>query len=456
MSRAYTREEMQQLFIAHLKAVARYWATPKDCTIEERLEGVEGALFSFLVTLDGGSGGMPAFDVVPRPHSSDEEFHRSMEEDFWPCPDDADSKVLARLGIHGGSMLHELLHAQPDLERDRTAITDTRQKAPAEDPPAKLERSIPKYPSIVLTSRRPEIFDVKEVIATEKLHGSNFRLHFPCGMTSLDDIQYGSHDTILGQTEKFPLNNMVMQFKNCPEQLVSIWEVVKAYGFSDVTIFGEAFGPGINAKGVKYSTGQHPLFRAFDIMVGENFLTYDLFCEVSDKMGLFRVPEVWRGPPTQEAFDALLDRVSTIGKLHGIDDPNNIAEGVVIRSNPLLRNVFGEWLIAKHKNKRFSEVAHAPSLPKVREASPVDAFAATYVTEGRVTNAVGRLQDRGVTLKNTMADMPTLLTEIIADLHKECEPEWLALNAQEKQLTGAVSKVLSPIYRGFISEGARS
>jgi hypothetical protein len=34
----------------------------------------------------------------------------------------------------------------------------------------------PKYPEIVLLPRRPEIFAVKEVIATEKLHGSNFRM----------------------------------------------------------------------------------------------------------------------------------------------------------------------------------------------------------------------------------------------------------------------------------------
>ena len=306
-----------------------------------------------------------------------------------------------------------------------------------------------KYPEIVLVSKRPEIFSVKEVVATEKIHGSNFRLFFPCGMESIDDIRYGSHEVEDGPGVDFPLGGAVKMFKSQPELLTQMFETIKSYGFSDVTVFGEAFGPGIKAKGVKYSNGQSMLFRAFDLMVGDNFVTYDLFCEITDRMQLSRVHEVWRGAPSLEAFDALLEKPSVEGRLNGISDEGNIAEGVVIRSNPLLRNVFGEWLICKHKSAKFSEVAHAKAL-KVRGATPADTFASTYVTEGRLQNALGRLNDRGVVLTDTMADMPTLLTEIIADLHKECESEWVALGLEEKQVKGAVSRVLGPIYRAAI------
>lgn len=310
----------------------------------------------------------------------------------------------------------------------------------------------PKYPAILLVERRPEIFAVKECVATEKLHGSTFRVHFPLGMESLKDVRYGSHDT--EDTEPaFPLGNMKTWFEARPDLLTAMWEVIKSYGFSDATVFGEAYGPGVKAKGVKYSNGQEILFRAFDIMVGTNFVTYDLFCELADKMGLKRVHEVWRGEPTLANFDALLERPSTEGKLNGIDDPGNLAEGVVIRSNPLFRDVFGEWLIIKHKTKKFSEVAHAPVEKKPREASPADLFVMTYVTSGRVRNAIGRLNDRGVALKNNMQDMPTMITEVIADLHKECEPELQATGAQDKQLVTAVSRVLGPLYRDLLAEG---
>jgi hypothetical protein len=310
---------------------------------------------------------------------------------------------------------------------------------------------IPKYPEIALLYRRPEIFAVKEVVATEKLHGSNFRVHFPLGMTSIADVRYGSHD--VEDTEPaFPLGKAKNWFEARPELLNSMWEVIKSYGFSDATIFGEAYGPGIKAKGVKYSNGTEMLFRAFDLMVGTNFVTYDLFCEIADKMGLARVHEVWRGAPTQESFDALLEKPSHEAKHNGIDDPNNLAEGVVIRSNPLLRNVFGEWLIAKYKSKRFTEKAEAPATAKIRGETPADTFAAIFVTQGRVENAVGRLGDRGVALKNDMTDVPTLLAEIIADLHKECESEWMATGLPDKIIQSAVSRVLGPLYRRMLTE----
>ena len=303
-----------------------------------------------------------------------------------------------------------------------------------------------KYPEIVLLGRRPEIFAVKQVVATEKLHGSSFRIGFPAGMVSTGEILFGSRELEYKPGESFPLGASVQYFKNHPNVLTSMWETLKSYGFSDVIIFGEAYGPGIKAKGVKYSNGTEVLFRAFDIMVAENFLTYDLFCEVVDKMGLPRVHEVWRGEPSREAFDALLGKVSVEGQRNGITDEKNLAEGVVIRSNPLFRNVFGEWLIFKHKNEHFSEVASAPKVKRT-EATPAEIFAATYVTEGRLLNAIGRLEDRGVVLKKTMVDMPTLIQEIEKDLIKECSEVMTMAPGVVKQLTGAISKIVAPLYR---------
>lgn len=313
--------------------------------------------------------------------------------------------------------------------------------------------SFPKYPEIVLVSRRPEIFSVREVVATEKLHGSTFRVHFPMGMASIDDVKYGSHDT--EETgHGFALASAAKWFRDQPDLLRTMWDVGKSYGFPDFTLFGEACGStgsGTKMKGVKYTVTPGFLFRAFGVMVGENFVTYDLFCEIASKMALARVPEVWRGAPSMEAFDALLEKASAEGLKNGVDDPANLAEGVVIQSNPLLRTVFGEWLIVKHKGKKFSEVAHAPAAPKERGMQPADVFVATYVTEGRVTNAVGRLNDRGAALKGNMTDMPVLIAEIIADLHKECAAELVASGAPEKSLQGAVSKVVGPIYRQMTS-----
>jgi Rnl2 family RNA ligase len=308
-----------------------------------------------------------------------------------------------------------------------------------------------KYPSIVQLTDCPEILSVKEVIATEKLHGSGFRLFFPLGMKSIEEIGYGSRELEYGVgDQKFPLGSTVNMFRAKTDLLTCMMEVIKSYGFSDVTVFGEAHGPGIKAKGVRYSNGQEPLFRAFDIMVAQNFVTYDLFVEICLKMNLPMVPEVWRGEPTQANFDALLEKPSVVGKLNGFGD-DNISEGVVLRSNPLLRNVFGEWLICKYKCEKFSEVATAAVQKIPRGPSAADDFAAKYVTEGRVTNAIGRLNDSGTELTNTMKDMPTLLSAVCADLSKDCPEEMAELGITEVGIKGNVSKVLGPMYREMLT-----
>ena len=312
-----------------------------------------------------------------------------------------------------------------------------------------------KYPSLLELSKCPDIFSVKQVVATEKLHGSNFRLYFPLGMKSIDEIEYGTRDTEYGKCEKFVLGSTLLKFKAQTNLLTRMMEVFQSYDFNDVTVFGEAYGPGIKSKGVKYSNGQEPLFRAFDFMVHQNFVTYDLFCEIADKMDLPRVHEVWRGEPTQANLDALLEKPSTEGLLNGFGE-DNIAEGVVIRSNPLLRDVFGEWLICKHKSTKFAEVAMAPKDKTPRGPTVTDDFALMYVTEGRIYNAIGRLVDRGQELSDTMKDMPVLLTEMLADLEKECKTDWEAQNGELdlKVLKGAVSRVLGPLYREVLSKNS--
>ena len=92
----------------------------------------------------------------------------------------------------------------------------------------------PKYPEIALLYKRPEIFAVKETIATEKLHGSTFRVHFPLGMSSMADVRFGSHD--VEDTEPtFPLGKAKQWFQSRPELLTTRREVIKSYGFSEVT-----------------------------------------------------------------------------------------------------------------------------------------------------------------------------------------------------------------------------
>ena len=111
MSRAYTVEEMQKIFLNHLEALNNYWARvdltrPEfaQCLAEkgDALYRLEGLTHSILCVLDGVACGLPAFEVTPAPHSSDKEFHESEGKNWWPVD----------VGIHGGEYLHEAWSAK--------------------------------------------------------------------------------------------------------------------------------------------------------------------------------------------------------------------------------------------------------------------------------------------------------------------------------------------------------
>lgn len=210
---------------------------------------------------------------------------------------------------------------------------------------------------------------------------------------------------------------------------------------------------------MRYVPGDDVQFRAFDIMVGDNFVTYDLFVQLCEEAGLPRVPEVWRGEPSVAAFDALLEQDSVLGKENGVSVERNVSEGVVIRATPLLRDVFGQWLIIKHKSEKFAEVAKRGPSANAVDLTPAQSFAETFVVEGRVTNALGRLRDRGVALESDMADMRVLAPELVADILKECGSEWqaaIALGVNDRQIRSAVTKTLGTVYRRMLIARASS
>ena len=90
--RAYTVEEMRNMFLDHMKAMAQYWAsvdlTGKEFAVDIKKDGeslyrLEGLAHSILVMLDGGTLVTPAFDLIPSPHPDDEEHLRENGENWW-------------------------------------------------------------------------------------------------------------------------------------------------------------------------------------------------------------------------------------------------------------------------------------------------------------------------------------------------------------------------------------
>lgn len=83
MSREITNEEARELFLAHVRDIVDYWRNCSNTSIEAATNGVA---FSILSLLDGESGMMPAYEVIPSPHPDDRKFRGSEGEDYYPEP----------------------------------------------------------------------------------------------------------------------------------------------------------------------------------------------------------------------------------------------------------------------------------------------------------------------------------------------------------------------------------
>lgn len=97
----YTEAEVREKFLEQAKGIANYWATTKDGgTTKDR---IEGAIFSLLNVIDGGSH-LPAFDLVVRPHPDDKEFFLQLGEKYYEdgmniCDGELHSQFIKRKEI---------------------------------------------------------------------------------------------------------------------------------------------------------------------------------------------------------------------------------------------------------------------------------------------------------------------------------------------------------------------
>lgn len=101
--RAYTEEEVRDMLLNQIRALAKYWAklpdvdpvTGQEQTVQDRCEGVA---FSILTMLDGCGMTMPAITLKLDPHEEDKEYCQENGAN-WFEP-----------GMEISEMLHEHFH----------------------------------------------------------------------------------------------------------------------------------------------------------------------------------------------------------------------------------------------------------------------------------------------------------------------------------------------------------
>lgn len=317
-----------------------------------------------------------------------------------------------------------------------------------------------KYSSIDNLYKCPDWVTWGEIVATEKLHGCNFRIFIPKGFANGDTIKFGSRNNEVQIGSGFYADRPVKWFLNRQSLLNTL--VDEALQFNgDVTIYGEIIGSTVQ-KGVSYTVDDNGdvTFRAFDVKVGERFLDYNDFVAFCVASNLPRVIELYRGSADVNKVNALLEIDSYEGLRNGVTKSPNITEGVVIKPLVEGKDFRGNRLIAKHKSDGFAEKSEGKRGALVpRYDNPCLAVAAMYVTRGRVLNCIEKLESdiipRAVTDMSAMKYLPAFVySDVCCELWDRAYEtgETLPDNFDEKGLRSAVTKYVGVVLKGILNE----
>lgn len=180
----------------------------------------------------------------------------------------------------------------------------------------------------------------EEVVITEKLHGTWCCFGLYPGMdTPIVSSKGQSAKGLAFKLNEANENNLYVKtyylYKDALEALANWYEHKHVY------IVGEIFGAGV--QDLHYGQSK-PMFRAFDIFVGDSnsggYLDYSQFDSICYLIGLPTVPLLYKGPWDKQA---LIEKY-TSGKTV-LDEGENIREGIVIKPTQERRDECGRVLL---------------------------------------------------------------------------------------------------------------
>lgn len=300
-----------------------------------------------------------------------------------------------------------------------------------------------KYSSIENHYREREIDKIRmhglenvQYELTEKIHGANFSFWY-----NGTDLRVASRSQFVDGTF-YGCQEVIDKYSDCVRFMYDCL-FGKSAGFP-VVIYGELYGPSIQ-KGIKYGTKKD--FVAFDISVNgvrENpgMIKYYL--------GLTKikyVPVLGVVNSLSEALAFNNEFQSELGKLHGVDDPENIAEGFVVKPLKLSDMYIGsDRVILKSKNEKWSEKSKAPKVKVQKQDDILVPIIEPYVNINRldaVTSKLGPLTPKhfGIVIKEFAAD-------VMVDMIKDGDaPEDWRHDDKFKSLGNSINSVVIPFLK---------
>lgn len=166
------------------------------------------------------------------------------------------------------------------------------------------------------------------VEATEKLHGTNFRISYRPGVNypelfgegdvAITSKGMGAKGLVLTDTDKNRAANLYVRTATELGLIEKVRELGTTLGQA-IDLFGEIYGVGV--QDLHYGTTK-PEYRAFDIRVDHRFADSERKQALFENLGVERVPVLYSGPFDLVNLTAIRDGKSTLG--------GGIREGIVI------------------------------------------------------------------------------------------------------------------------------
>jgi hypothetical protein len=255
----------------------------------------------------------------------------------------------------------------------------------------------------------------KECYALEKIHGTSAHITWDNGA-----ITY------------FPGGEKLELFVTLFDE-AKLREAFTALGHAQVTVFGEAYGG--KTQGQSWRYGRIFRFVAFEVAVGEAWLSVPDAAEVVAKLGLEFV-YYKRIPAELSAIDAERDAPSEQAKRNGIegDQPR---EGVVLRPLEEMVRCNCERVVAKHKRdeERETRTPRQVNTEKAAILREAQAIADEWVTPTRLAHVLDKLGPVG------LENMPEVIRAMIEDVTREAKGEIVDSKEARKAISSATVKL---------------
>jgi hypothetical protein len=272
--------------------------------------------------------------------------------------------------------------------------------------------------------KEQDILIFKECYVLEKIHGTSAQLFIVVSDNGVPSLMFNgggvAHQTFI---RLFDSDDIIERFKK---------EVNRG---ESITVYGEAYGG--SQQGMSHTYGDKLRFVAFDVKVGDTWLSVPQAEDVVNKLGLEFVWYV-RSDTDVEKLNALRDRYSEQAKRNGITEPK-FMEGVVIRPLIELTKNNGSRIIVKHKREEFKETKTAREVSPEQLAILTEAnqVADEWVTAMRLEHVLDKLTLPALDMKFT----GQVIKAMIEDVKRESDGEVVWSKEVEKAVGAAASKI---------------